>query len=58
MSKLFSILGIIFAGFVSVNMIYLFKYNVETSGALFAVFIMVLAISTTAALIIHYLDNK
>jgi len=58
MSKFFSILGIIFAGFVSVNMIYLFKYNVETSGALFAVFIMVLAISTTAALIIHYLDNK
>jgi len=58
MSKLFSILGIIFAGFVSVNMVYLFKYNVETSGALFAVFIAILPISATAALIIHYLDNK
>ncbi len=58
MSKFFSILGIIFAAFVSVNMMYLFKYNVETSGALFAVFITVLPISATAALIIHYLNNK
>ena len=58
MSKLFSILGIIFAGFVSVNMIYLFKYNVETSGTLFAVFIAILPIAATAALVIHYLDNK
>lgn len=58
MSKFFSILGIIFAGFVSVNMISLFKYNVENSGVLFAVFITILPISATAALIIHYLDNK
>ena len=58
MSKFFSILGIIFAGFVSVNMMYLFKYNVENSGVLFAVFITILPISATAALIIHYLDNK
>jgi hypothetical protein len=58
MSNFISILGIIFGAFVSANMIYLFKYNVETSGALFAVFIAVIPISATAGLIIHYLNNR
>lgn len=58
MSKLFSILGIIFALFVSINMAILFKYNVENSGTLFAVFMLILPMSATAALIIHYLNNK
>jgi hypothetical protein len=58
MSKLVTYLGIAFALFVTISMIRLFDYNIDTSGTFFAVAMVVLPLSATAALIIHHLQNK
>jgi uncharacterized membrane protein len=57
MEKFLSVIGTLFALFVTVSMVSLFDYNTESVGLLFAIAMVSLGFVTTVMLVVHYYLN-
>jgi hypothetical protein len=57
MGKILSVLGTLFALFVTISMVSLFDYNTESVGILFAVAMVALGLFTTVLSVVHFYKN-